>query len=131
MDLVIDPNYTPALSDEFPIISTTNGVSGTFSSVNGTYLGGGLGLDVQYNVNDVTVEVISIPLGDFDVNGVVDGKDFLTWQLDPSVGSLADWEANCGMVAPLSAASAAVPEPNTGALTLAAICLAIGRWRAF
>ena len=34
--------------------------------------------------------------GDFNGDGIVDGTDFLLWQLDPSVGSLADWEANYG-----------------------------------
>ena len=34
--------------------------------------------------------------GDFDFNGEVNGGDFLLWQRDPSVGSLADWEANYG-----------------------------------
>ncbi len=53
----------------------------------------------------------SLP-GDFDFNGVVDGEDFLLLQRDPSVGSLAAWEANYGTVAPLSATSAAVPEPS-------------------
>jgi hypothetical protein len=51
--------------------------------------------------------------GDFDMNGGVDGKDLLVWQSDPSVGSLSAWEANYGMAAPVSAVSAAVPEPAT------------------
>ena len=69
--------------------------------------------------------------GDFDGNGVVNGHDFLNWQRDPSVGSLADWEANYGTVATLSASSAAVPEPTTSALALAALCLAMSRRRYF
>ena len=67
-------------------------------------------------------------LGDFDVNGTVDGHDFFKWQLDPSIGSLAVWEANYGMGAPLSATSVAVPEPTTCTLALAALCLAMS-WR--
>ncbi|MCH8840896.1 MAG: hypothetical protein IH831_09550, partial [Planctomycetes bacterium] len=39
-------------------------------------------------------------VGDFDFNGIVDGFDFLQWQRNPSVGSLADWEANYAAVAP-------------------------------
>ena len=69
--------------------------------------------------------------GDFDGNGDVNGFDFLHWQRDPSVGSLADWEANYGTVATLSATAAAVPEPTTSALTLAALCLAMSRRWAF
>lgn len=34
--------------------------------------------------------------GDFDEDGGIDGLDFLLWQRDPNVGSLAVWEANYG-----------------------------------
>ncbi|MCH7750948.1 MAG: PEP-CTERM sorting domain-containing protein [Planctomycetes bacterium] len=40
-------------------------------------------------------------------------------------------KANYGIVAPLSASSAAVPEPTTYALALAALCLAMSRRRSF
>ena len=53
------------------------------------------------------------PTADFDRDGDVDGLDFLILQLNPSVGLLADWEANYGTVAPLSTSTTAVPEPNT------------------
>ena len=66
--------------------------------------------------------------GDFDGNGIVDGHDLLKWQLDTRVGSLAEWEANYGMGASLSA-SAAVPEHTTATLALAALCSVIGRRR--
>jgi hypothetical protein len=67
--------------------------------------------------------------GDFNSSGVVDGDDFLLWQRNPSIGSLTDWEANYGMGALLSAASAAVPEPTTCTLTLAALCLVMSKRR--
>jgi serralysin len=67
--------------------------------------------------------------GDFDLNGEVNGLDFLLWQQDPNVGLLANWEANYGNVATLSATSAAVPEPTTCTLALAALCLAMSRRR--
>ena len=74
--------------------------------------------------------------GDFDADGDVDGRDFLKWQrgISPtpfSQSDLTNWEANYGTVVPLSATSAAVPEPTTSALALAALCLAISRRRAF
>lgn len=53
-------------------------------------------------------------LGDFDNDGDADGQDFLVWQRNPSVGSLADWQANYG--AGSLVATVAVPEP--GALIL-------------
>lgn len=69
------------------------------------------------NINDIT----TVPdlAGDFDKDGDVDGRDFLIWQRNPSVGNLADWHTNYG--APqLTAASQAIPEPNVlfGMLTI-------------
>jgi len=58
--------------------------------------------------------------GDFNFDGEVDGDAFLKWQRDPSVGSLANWEANYGSVALLAAATTAVPEPTTLAMALVA-----------
>ena len=63
-------------------------------------------------------------LGDFDLDGDVDGIDFLYWQRDPSVGSLPAWEANYGMVFPLSASSTVVPEPS--ALLLGVMASLVG-----
>jgi hypothetical protein len=65
----------------------------------------------------------SLRPGDFDLDGDVDGFDFLKWQrgespnpLSPS--DLADWEANYDNVASLTASSVAVPEPTTGIMLL-------------
>jgi len=58
--------------------------------------------------------------GDFDGDGVVDGKDFLLWQRggSPNPGSpgdLAAWESNFGSGAPFSTV-VAIPEPSSMAL---------------
>ena len=50
-------------------------------------------------------------LGDFDNDGDVDGDDFLSWQRNPNVGNLADWQGTFGNNGTL-AASHAVPEPT-------------------
>jgi hypothetical protein len=55
--------------------------------------------------------------GDFDEDGDVDGRDFLLWQQNPSLGNLADWHENYGTVPELGA-SVAVPEPTAAALAL-------------
>lgn len=68
-------------------------------------------------------DVEGIP-GDFDIDGDVDGRDFLVWQRNPSVGNLADWQGNYG--APLTAITA-VPEPATMALVSLMIGLGIAR----
>jgi hypothetical protein len=66
-------------------------------------------------LDDVSVSSFDEPPidGDFDDSGVVDGHDFLAWQRDHSVGSLADWQANFGQ-------SGAVATPEPKSLTLAA-----------
>lgn len=57
---------------------------------------------------------LSILAGDFDSDGDVDGRDFLVWQRNPSVGDLADWQANYGVGSLSSVESvASVPEPAT------------------
>jgi hypothetical protein len=62
-----------------------------------------------------------LPLpGDFDLDGDVDGDDFLFWQRNPNVGSLSDWETNYGLpVPPISV----VPEPSSLALLTITILL--------
>ncbi|MEQ8209600.1 MAG: hypothetical protein RH917_07190 [Lacipirellulaceae bacterium] len=81
------------------------------------------------------------PSADFDENGIVEGKDFLTWQHSFGIGSsLSDGDANGdGVVGeadltiwedqysePSGAASVAiVPEPTSIALALLVPCLAI------
>jgi hypothetical protein len=48
--------------------------------------------------NAATILVTGTPdMGDFDQDGDVDGRDFLLWQRNPSVGSLADWQNNYGV----------------------------------
>jgi hypothetical protein len=74
------------------------------------------------------------PRGDFDVDGDVDGSDFLIWQrgelLDPlSPLDLADWQISFGAeMSPIPPASTMVPEP--AAMLLLMLGLAIGLDRA-
>ena len=67
---------------------------------------------------DATGLFIDTLAGDFDLDGDVDNADLLAWQRNPSLGSLADWEANYGAPSNQSA-TAAVPEPGSSALLLA------------
>jgi hypothetical protein len=76
-----------------------------------------------------TPVIVSTSPGDFDVDGDVDGRDFLIWQRGGSpaplsAGDLADWQANYG-TGSLVATSVAVPEPS--ALVLAMITLSLVR----
>lgn len=65
--------------------------------------------------------------GDFDLDGTLDGGDFLRWQqvdaIPDDLGSLADW---LDSVSPTStfAATVAIPEPNTLVIGLSASAIA-------
>lgn len=49
--------------------------------------------------------------GDFDADGDVDGREFLSWQREPSIGNLVEWQANYG--GNQLSSSTAVPEPTS------------------
>ncbi len=79
----------------------------------------------------VSFELSANLSADLDEDGDVDGFDFLAWQrgespIPFSKSDLTDWEANYGMVAPLSATSAAVPEPGSLALLAMGVALVCG-----
>lgn len=95
---------------------------------------GGFDLDyIAYSLGILTPQP-GCGAGDFDCNKVVDGDDFLLWQRggSPDGGTQAEldlWETNYGTVYPLSAATAAVPEPSGMLLMIAASTLLCGRFR--
>ena len=78
------------------------------------------------NKNDGILRML-VPLttpGDFNADGVVDGRDFLLWQRDTSIGNLADWQNNYGMGS--QAGAVAIPEPATCVMLLAGTLFAAG-----
>jgi len=78
-----------------------------------------IGLYVDFALTALTLQGAAVgPAGDFDIDGDVDGADFLTWQRgeSPNGGDaleLADWTSNFGATGLISTASAGVPEPST------------------
>ncbi len=125
-DLVLDGDlnvtlfggFNPVAGESFNILDWGS-VSGTFDAINLPTITG-----LYWNTSQLyTTGTISIGLpGDFDLDGDVDGRDFLIWQRGGSPsplsgGDLADWQANYG-VGPLTAASVAVPEPTTAVCAL-------------
>lgn len=101
--------YTPSVGDMFTILNTADGVTGEFAHL---VTPGGFQWGVDYLANSVVLKVLGLgTAGDFDGDGDVDGQDFLIWQRNPNIGSLADWQSNLGA----SLASAvAIPEPASG-----------------
>ncbi len=78
------------------------------------------GLLTAADVTELVEGILGTRLGDFNLDGLVDGQDFLDWQLNLATfdaADLADWELNYGFnnMGPL-AGSSAVPEPASIAL---------------
>ena len=81
--------------------------------------GGGLLAAWHFEEGHYVQNVLS---GDFNHDGVCDGADYLAWERNPSIGSLADWQADYGKVAgPITG----VPEPATFVLLLLASAAAL------
>jgi hypothetical protein len=110
------------------------------------------GLALKFILSEGLVDVGGVTPGDFDVDGDVDGRDFLVWQRNTSVGSLSDWQANYGtsgggganppettfrfgsvVFDPTAgvAAATAVPEPSTAILmfSMFTAIVFLGRYR--
>ena len=76
--------------------------------------------DLEVDFDDVRLDALTstaLP-GDFDLDGDVDGVDFLVWQRQGISGGfdLADWEAGYGTGTLVEAVSVGVPEPAAGVL---------------
>jgi hypothetical protein len=110
LEVTLANGFVPSVGNMFTFITTAaNGVFGEFENLQ---LPGGFQWDVDYLSNSVVLKVVGLgSAGDFDGDGDVDGRDLLVWQRNPSVGNLADWQANFG-IGSLSAVSA-VPEPTS------------------
>jgi hypothetical protein len=134
---LIDPEgganvFIPGAGDTFEIVTATGGLGDTaFTSTLLPELSGGLFFDVLYGPNAVTL-MVSI-LGDFDLDGDVDGADFLAWQRGESPHPLSssdlnDWRENFGNVASsMNAASTGIPEPSSFVLLLGMAALLFRR----
>jgi hypothetical protein len=114
-------------------ILQANGLSGLDGAVFSDFFTtmGTLGSD-NYKL---TSKLTSGTPGDFDVDGDVDGADFLRWQRGGSpnplsAGDLATWKANFGASATVAASAAvgAVPEPSALFSAMVALC-GLGVWR--
>lgn len=125
--------FVPSVGNTFEFLTTgADGVFGEFASL---LLPGGFQWDVNYLASSVVLEVVGLGAsGDFNGDGTVDGRDFLVWQRNPSIGNLADWQASYGAGAlgglsggPLHAT--AVPEPSAAVLLLAPSLLWLSRAR--
>lgn len=108
LEVQLIDNFAPSVGDTFDVITALGGITGTFETESLPSLGL-LALEVLYDTNGVSLAVVPALDGDFDLDGDVDGFDFLAWQRNPSIGLLSDWDANFGSV--VSPVLHTVPEP--------------------
>jgi autotransporter-associated beta strand protein len=115
--------FIPHVSDSFTILSAGDLIN-TFAGlpegarVNTIGTQGSFVINYDYmNHRVVLSNFLAGIAGDFDGDGKVDGRDFLLWQRNPSVGNLSDWQANYGAVAVAGLSTSAIPEPGTLLLT--------------
>jgi fibronectin-binding autotransporter adhesin len=115
------PGGLGAVAGDLFDIFTFTSASGAFDAINLPALTAGLGWDTSnLLVNGQLAVVATAVPGDFNLDGRVDGGDFLLWQRNHAIGNLADWRANFGAGAS-AAAAGAVPEPNSVVLVIASI----------
>ena len=113
--------FVPSAGDTFMILSAEDGIFSQFTEQQLPAVAGGTGLtwQVHYNANNVTLEVLSTLVGDYNGNGVVDAADYVVWRkTDGTPAGYNAWRTHFGQTAATSAAQAAVPEPDTAGLVL-------------
>jgi hypothetical protein len=128
LDLDFAGSTAPEIGDIINLIQVDGNVTGTFE--NSTVNVGGQVWEIDYSGGDISATFTGIDNlpGDFDGDGDVDGRDFLAWQRNPSVGNLGDWQSNFGQSGgSLTGNFASVPEPGTMLLVLTAAACCLGR----
>lgn len=125
-------------------IKVTNGLDPNLvyedSFTNPAAYGGDLGLlavgggAAIYKNLSITLENPQDVPGDFDLDGDVDGSDFLAWQRGEAPGGLTPdnltaWRNNFGAGGAIAAAASTAPEPATLTMLGAAGALVLLRWR--
>jgi pectate lyase len=136
LDVSVLEGFALSPAAQFEILDVVGALTGEFEGLAEGGLVGNFGQDlfITYAAGDGNdVALYTLPGetdGDFDQDGDADGADFLAWQRDPAVGSLAGWEAKFGNSAP---SASAVPEPGSvamvGLLVIAAAFRTRGRRR--
>jgi autotransporter-associated beta strand protein len=119
--------FMPEEGTSYAFLTAAGGITNSGLSFDLPALAGGLIWDTSDFFTSGVLNVVTAGLaGDFDNDGDVDGRDFLLWQRNPGVGNLSDWQANYGQSGPLTASSAAVPEPGTVALVCGTLFVLAG-----
>ena len=131
--------FVPTTSQTFAVLRSNAALTGAFSNVasgSRLFTTDGIGsFLVRYGVGAPNSSRVTLSnflfAGDFDLDGDVDGRDFLVWQRGGSPnginsGDLAKWQAQYGSSVPLAAAATAVPEPSAMLLGFVGLWLRFG-----
>jgi hypothetical protein len=133
--------FAPALGDRFEILTASDGVSGEFANVALPDLDEGLDWFIDYDANEVALQVFSA--ADFNRDGSVDGDDLASWNTgfgqttnvdkadgDGNNDGIVDgtdfllWQRHVGDAFVSTPASHSVPEPGSVFLWAAGACAA-------
>ncbi len=127
LNVSLDGGFAPQLGDSFGILRGDTGFSGIFDTLNLPALNSGLAWQLNPGAITVFLDVVSSTAtpGDFDLDGDVDGRDFLVWQRGGSPngtnsGDLALWQGQYGN-SPLVGAIALPESLNWLLMSLAAM----------
>ena len=119
--------YEPAMGDALLLMTSLSGFEPQmFSDLDLPDLAGGLGWMLSIDGMTLSLSVVQVQPGDFDNDGIVDGKDFLRWQRGQSPqpwsqSDLAAWQANYGMSSSSTASLTRLTVPEPSALILAGL----------
>jgi hypothetical protein len=104
IDVLLIDGFTPSAGNSFEILHAAGGIFNDFDDVSLPALPGGLGWNVVYSNFSLILEVSSAALpGDFNLDGVVDGADYVVWRKGLGTTYTQDdydvWQANFGQTA--------------------------------
>lgn len=134
--VTLGAGFSPQAGDSFEFLTSTVEINENFGSLNLPALSTGLEWQLDFSPQALTLTVIGSLPGDYNLDGAVDGADFLIWQRgfgsmtnlvadgnrDGAVDSLDYniWRSNFGASAnaSLSTTGDAVPEPSSVAIVL-------------
>ena len=93
--LAANSSYVPAEGDKFEIVSAAGGVTGAFDAIELPSIAG-LGWQLVSTPTSLVLQLVASSSADFNLDGAVDGADFLAWQRGVGVANtaFADGDAN-------------------------------------
>jgi T5SS/PEP-CTERM-associated repeat protein len=148
---IVSEGFTPEAGDSFKIITALGGVSGELTLEDMPPLPNRLMWDLDIGANQVALNVVPAPPGDYNTDGIVDAGDYIVWRKavgQSGSGLAADgngdgvvdsadynyWRANFGSVVGSSSSSpigvaTSIPEPSTAAMLIFGAVVAMPRMR--